>query len=193
MCQPKAASRAKSRAVLGTFVSPAGYAFIKAYPAGETNVPKTARDLARDAAFGWHTWSWARLQSKTGKSKVYYYYFDQHPIVPNDSPYYGYGSPHGQDVPYVFQHVSKSGPMSTDSDQKLSEIMGTYWTNFAKYGTPNGEGVPEWSAFSDENPEVMCLTGPTPHIGSVPSEKSLEVLDKYFEWRRTPEGNAWAK
>lgn len=166
---------------------------IKAYPVGETNVPKTARDLARDAAFGWHTWSWARLQSKTGKSKVYYYYFDQHPSVPNDSPYYGYGSPHGQDVAYVFQHVSKSGPMSTDSDQKLSEIMGTYWTNFAKYGTPNGEGVPEWSAFSDENPEVMYLTGPTPHIGSVPSEKSLEVLDKYFEWRRTPEGNAWAK
>ncbi|MBN1791557.1 MAG: carboxylesterase family protein, partial [Bacteroidales bacterium] len=33
---------------------------VKAYPTGETTVPKTARDLARDAAFGWHTWSWAR-------------------------------------------------------------------------------------------------------------------------------------
>ena len=28
---------------------------IKAYPVGEKNVPKTARDLARDAAFGWAT------------------------------------------------------------------------------------------------------------------------------------------
>ena len=55
---------------------------IKAYPVGTTTVPKTARDLARDAAFGWHTWSWARLHSKTGKSKVYYYYFDQHPDFP---------------------------------------------------------------------------------------------------------------
>ncbi len=52
---------------------------IKAYPVGETAIPKTARDLARDAAFGWQTWSWARLQSQTGKSKVFYYYFDQHP------------------------------------------------------------------------------------------------------------------
>ena len=34
---------------------------IKAYPVGTNTVPKTARDLMRDAAFGWHTWSWARL------------------------------------------------------------------------------------------------------------------------------------
>lgn len=162
---------------------------IKAYPVGKENVPKTARDLARDAAFGWHTWAWARLQSKTGKSKVYYYYFDQHPDYPEDSPRYGYGSPHGQDVAYVFQHVNPNNK----SDVALSEIMGTYWTNFAKYGTPNGEDVPKWSAFSDKNPEVMYLSGPTPHLASVPSEKSLEVFDKYFEWRRTPEGNAWAK
>ena len=40
---------------------------IKAYPVGSNIVPKTARDLARDAAFGWHTWIWARLQSKDGK------------------------------------------------------------------------------------------------------------------------------
>jgi para-nitrobenzyl esterase len=33
----------------------------------------------------------------------------------------------------------------------------------------------------------------TPHTGPVPSEKSLEVLDAYFKWRRTPEGEAWAK
>ena len=52
---------------------------IKAYPVGTNTVPKTARDLMRDAAFGWQTWSWARLQSQAGKSKVFYYYFDQHP------------------------------------------------------------------------------------------------------------------
>ena len=45
---------------------------LKAYPAGEKTVPKTARDLARDAAFGWQTWIWARLQSQRGKSKVFY-------------------------------------------------------------------------------------------------------------------------
>ena len=165
---------------------------IKSYPAAETSVPKTARDLARDAAFGWQTWIWARLQSKTGKSKVYYYYFDQHPDYPKDSPRYGFGSPHGQDVAYVFMHLDKSKPETTKSDLEISEAMGTYWTNFAKYGDPNGKGVPKWPAFSDANPEVMYL-GPTPHIGTVPSAESLKVLDEYFRWRRTAEGKDWAK
>lgn len=165
---------------------------LKAYPVGDTSVPKTARDLARDAAFGWHTWSWARLQAKTGKSEVYYYYFDQHPDYPKDSPQYGYGSPHGQDVAYVFMHLDSLNPQTTKSDLEISEAMGTYWTNFARYGHPNGEGVPEWPAFSDASPVVMYL-GPTPHTGPVPSEESIKVLDAYFEWRRSPEGEAWAK
>ncbi|MCG6925922.1 MAG: carboxylesterase family protein, partial [Acidobacteria bacterium] len=39
---------------------------LAAYPVGDEGVPKTARDLMRDAAFGWHTWTWARLQARTG-------------------------------------------------------------------------------------------------------------------------------
>jgi para-nitrobenzyl esterase len=165
---------------------------IKAYPVGDSNVPKTARDLSRDAAFGWHTWSWARLQSQTGKSKVYYYYFDQHPDYAKDSPRYGYGSPHGQDVAYVFQNLDASNPQTTKTDLEISEAMATYWTNFAKYGNPNGMGVPDWPAFSDDNPKVMYFNQ-YPYIGSVPSAESLKVLDAYFLWRRTPEGEFWAK
>jgi para-nitrobenzyl esterase len=165
---------------------------IKAYPVGTTTVPKTARDLARDAAFGWQTWSWARLQSKTGKSKVFYYYFDQHPDYPLNSPRAGHGSPHGQEVAYVFKHLNPADPQTTKSDLAISEAMATYWTNFAKFGNPNGNGVPQWPSFSDANPVVMYL-GVTPHIGQVPSAESLKVLDAYFEWRRTPDGTAWAK
>lgn len=165
---------------------------LKAYPVGANSIPKTARDLARDAAFGWHTWSWARLQSKMGKSKAYFYYFDQHPDYPEDSPKAGYGSPHGQDVAYVFKTLDQSNPETTETDIEISEAMATYWTNFAKYGQPNGEGVPEWQAFNDANPVVMHFNE-TPKMGPVPSAESLEVLDAYFTWRRTPEGEAWAK
>lgn len=165
---------------------------IKAYPAGENTVPKTARDLMRDAAFGWGTWSWARLQSETGKSKVFYYYFDQHPDFPKDSPWAGHGSPHGQEVAYVFNHIDLNNPHTTKTDLEISDAMATYWTNFAKYGDPNGEGLPKWPAFSDANPEVMYFSQ-KPYVGPVPSTESLQVLDGYFTWRRTPEGEAWAK
>jgi para-nitrobenzyl esterase len=165
---------------------------LKAYPVEGDKISKTARDLARDAAFGWHTWSWARLQTLTGKSKVYYYYFDQHPEYPKDSPRAGYGSPHGQEVAFVFQHLDDKSPEATPTDQKISEAMATYWTNFAKYGHPNGKGVPEWPAFSESNPVVMHFAQ-TPHAGTVPSIESLKVLDNYFKWRRSSEGSSWAK
>ncbi|HEX6845849.1 MAG TPA: carboxylesterase family protein [Chitinophagaceae bacterium] len=165
---------------------------IKAYPVGTTTVPKTARDLARDAAFGWQTWVWARLHSKMGKTKAYYYYFDQHPDFPADSPRFGYGSPHGQDVGFVFQHLNPNSQNATGTDQQISEAMATYWANFAKYGHPNGKGVPDWPAFSDANPVVMHFNQ-TAHTGPVPGAESLKVLDAYFKWRRTTEGDAWAK
>jgi len=165
---------------------------IKAYPAGSGTVPKTARDLARDAAFGWHTWIWARLQSKMGKSKAFYYYFDQHPDHPEGSPRAGYGSPHGQEVAYVFKHLDASNPQTTKIDLEISEAMATYWTNFAKRGDPSGEKDPAWPAFSDANPVVMYFNK-TPNTGPVPSAESLKSLDAYFAWRRTAEGDAWAK
>lgn len=166
---------------------------IEAYPVGtdENKVPKTARDLMRDSAFGWHTWSWAHLQSQNGKSKVYYYYFDQHPICSENSPLYGFGSPHGQDVAYVFMNLDPSNKNTSASDIELSEIMGTYWTNFAKFGNPNGNDLPIWPAFTDATPNVIHLNADS-QIGTVPSEKSMKVLDAYFKWRFTTEGKAWA-
>ena len=148
--------------------------------------------MIRDAAFGWHTWSWARLQSETGKSKVYYYYFDQHPDYPKASPDFGHGSPHAQDVSYVFQHIDPTNPQTMKSDLEISEAMGLYWTNFAKYSNPNGKEVPKWHAFMNANPAVMYFDQ-KPYMGTVPSLESLKVLDSYYKWRRTPEGEAWAK
>ncbi|WP_348823142.1 carboxylesterase/lipase family protein [Flavobacterium aestuarii] len=165
---------------------------LKAYPVSDSSVPKTARDLSRDAAFGWQTWSWARLQAKTGKSKVFFYYFDQHPDHPKDSPYYGFGSYHGQEVAYVFVNLDASNPQTSKSDLAVSDLMGTYWTNFAKYGDPNGKDIPNWPAFNNSDPKLMYFNN-SAYTGPVPSIKSLEVLDSYFSWRRTSEGEAWAK
>lgn len=164
---------------------PFANALLKAYPVGSKNFPKTARDLTRDAAFGWPTWTWARLQSKTGKSRVFYYYFDQHPkSVP--------GSWHGMEVAFVFHHLNPNDPQTTKTDLEISDAMSTYWVNFAKHGDPNGEGLPTWPAFSNRKPQVMYFSQ-TPYMGTVPDGEGLKVLDSYFAWRRTPAGDAWAK
>jgi len=165
---------------------------LAAYPAGALGVTKTARDLMRDAAFGWHTWAWARLAARTGKSKVFYYYFDQHPERAAGSPQADHGMPHGVDVPYVFQTLDRNDPKLTAGDRAISETVSTYWTNFAKHGDPNGPGVPRWLRFTESDRRVMHLRNEA-RPGPVPSADALEVLDAYFAWRRTPEGDAWAK
>jgi para-nitrobenzyl esterase len=175
------------RARYGPFADP----LLEAYPRAADSIPKTARDLARDAAFGWHTWSWARLQSSRGKGKAFYYYFDQHPERAPGSPEADHGAPHGADVPYVFENLETMRRPATDGDRRISDAMAAYWTNFAKRGDPNGDGLPAWPAFSDGHPVVMYFAG-VPKTGPVPSESSLRVLDRYFAWRRTPEGAATA-
>jgi para-nitrobenzyl esterase len=156
------------------------------YPAGEGTLAKTARDLQRDTAFGWHTWTWCRLQSKTGKSKAFLYYFDHHPDYPAGSPKAGFGAAHSDEMPLVFQQFGLPGrPAANASDQAMSEIITTYWTNFAKSGDPNGAGLPIWPAYSNAKPQAMHFLADTAKAGLVINKEGLEELDAYFEWRRT--------
>jgi carboxylesterase type B len=96
------------------------------------------------------------------------------------SPQAGRGSPHGQDVAYVFQHLNASSPRTTKSDLATSEAMATYWTNFAKRGDPSGEGVPAWPAFSDAEPGNVTrpmhtkAEAPLPGSLSPPAEEEQE-------------------
>jgi para-nitrobenzyl esterase len=42
-------------------------------------------------------------------------------------------------------------------DEKVSDLMSSYWTNFAKTGDPNGNGLPPWPAYAAETYQVMHL------------------------------------
>ena len=161
---------------------------LKFYPPGEGKHAKTARDLMRDTAFGWHTWTWARLQTKTGKSKTFLYYFDHHPEYPADSPKAGFGAAHSDEMPLVFHQFGLPGrPAANDVDIALSEIIMSYWTNFAKYGNPNGKGLPEWPVYNDANPKAMHFLHDKAQAGPVVDREGLKVLDEYFKWRREGE------
>lgn len=162
---------------------------LAAYPGGETPAAKkTARDLTRDTAFGWGTWTWARLQTQTGKSKVFLYYFDEHPDHPAGSPRAGYGTPHSEELPYVFHQLREHNrPAPTSKDEAMSDLMRTYWTNFAKTGDPNGAGLPQWPAFNNVTPRTLYIASGNTKAAPIVSEEGLKALDKYFAWRRSTE------
>jgi para-nitrobenzyl esterase len=142
--------------------------------------------LERDVRFGWDMWTWARLQSTTGKAPVFYYSFGHRPPAPVSSPWARWGAGHWAELPYVFGHPDQAPGAWTNDDRALSEAMIGYWTNFAKHGNPNGPGLDGWPAFTCAQPQVLHFDG-TIHVGGVANLDKLEAIEKFFaEVRRPP-------
>jgi len=152
---------------------------LAAYPhSSDTQALAAARNALRDSLFAWPTWAWARLQTQHGKGKAFVYYFDQRtPQSPN-------GATHAAELGYVFGTLAPPrGGSPRAEDTKMSELMMSYWTNFAKTGDPNGPGLPAWPAFSKSEEPVMFLDA-NPSARPVPNKPQLEAIDQYFAWRR---------
>ena len=126
------------------------------------------------------------MQVKTGDSPVYTYHFEQ--VTPSEPGKKSRGAFHSSDIPYVFETLDfEKLPWSAD-DHKLSDMMSSYWTNFAKSGDPNGSGLPQWPQYDEKtNYEVMHLQlgGATaPHAAAATERARYELLDRIASERR---------
>ena len=142
-------------------------------------------DIFRETAFSWPTWAWANLQNKTGKGKVYLYYFDQ--FDANRPMFGGPGAPkprganHASEMQYVF--ASPWGRPFQGGDKAVSDAMNHYWANFVKTGDPNGEGLDNWPVYRDGEKTVMFFKNGTALI-ETPNKAQLELMEDYFAWKR---------
>ncbi len=66
---------------------------------------------------------------------------------------------HCMELPYVFNNVARCGfeTEATPEAIKLGEIMSSAWLNFARTGNPNGNGVPQWPAFTTKKKATMIF------------------------------------
>ena len=71
------------------------------------------------------------------------------------------GAFHGLEVPYVFNALHDREwqwlPF-TAADDKLANLIETYWTNFAKTGNPNSAGAPDWPAWENGSGNYLEFT-----------------------------------
>jgi para-nitrobenzyl esterase len=141
-----------------------------------------------DLRMGYDTWTWMRLQARTGKGQVFAYRFDH--VTPPGSRYSGLRATHGSEMPYVFGTLAVEPWNWRPSDRRLAATMGDYWTNFAKTGDPNGAGLPNWprylSAPSGHPPQVLHL-GSTIHAAPEAGIAPLQAMDALFQELRTHE------
>ena len=68
------------------------------------------------------------------------------------------GAFHSLELPFVFGALRDPAwqwlPF-TPEDQALSKLIQTYWTNFAKSGDPNAQGLPNWPAWTGSKKEFL--------------------------------------
>jgi para-nitrobenzyl esterase len=156
---------------------------LKAFPAETDEQAKTSADLLATANFiGYSTWKWIELQAKLDAAPVYRFEFDDSPPLapsaPGAPPQESRGAYHSAEIEFVFGMLDSKKLPWRPEDYQLSEQMGSYWTNFAKTGNPNGAGLPPWPQYGAKGGyEVMHLAA-KPQATADQQRAQYELLDK---------------
>ena len=107
---------------------------------------------------------------------MYRYHFEQAPPAPDGGV--SRGAFHSSDIEFVFGMQSESRKLPwRDEDRKVSEMMMSYWSNFAKKGDPNGAGLPEWPAYNRNPSKPVMHLKVNPEVTSDDNRARYELLD----------------
>lgn len=121
----------------------------------------------------------ARLHAANGRP-TYLYRFD---VVSAAMTEPHTGATHASERQYVFDTLSAS-PWPTDArDQAAAEVIGGYWTDFAKSGDPNSEGRPAWPDLRLEPDRLLEFTNDGPVVRAVPDAERLDLLERLYPSR----------
>lgn len=108
----------------------------------EDMVPEVLHDMSMN---------WCNEVNKQKKNPAYYFRFTRQ--VPGGEE----GAFHSSELWYTIGALEKSWRPMEEIDYKLSDILISCIINFARTGTPNCNGAPEWKPYCCEDEEIMVF------------------------------------
>jgi para-nitrobenzyl esterase len=158
--------------------------FLKLYPADtDEQAKRSAQDLAGDQFIAFSTWKWLEMQGPTGNSTLYRYEFDDAPPAPAKAEASGgdaapRGAYHSAEIEFVFSVLASKDLPWRPEDKALSDLMSSYWSNFAKNGDPNGTGLPGWPAYNSRGRYAVMHLDASSHEAPDDHRERYLFLDK---------------
>lgn len=114
-------------------------------------IGSTSGDIGGGALLQDSARRWCENQLKLGRKPSYMYYFDRK--LPGDDA----GAFHSCELWYEFETMNRCWRPWEPCDYELSKIISSYWANFVKTGNPNGEGLPTWKPYTDNQRSPLVL------------------------------------
>ncbi|WP_460953381.1 carboxylesterase/lipase family protein [Spirosoma litoris] len=152
--------------------------FLKVYPAQTDSEAATSQIASsRDESFGIQDYTWAKMQTKAGKSPVYVYNFNRK--LPAATPESQFGAFHSGEIVYAYNNLHTLNRPWEPVDLAIADAMSSYWVNFAKTGNPNGENLPKWIAYTP-GIEIVLILDITIHNIPLPTKPQLGFWEQYY-------------
>ncbi len=147
----------------GRFGPEAAARIVQEYPLADFPSPSVAASVAGTAGnFVCPSLKVMNSAAAHGPLFVYEFMDDEAPYYFEDVSY-PYGAAHTLELQYIFPmfHGTAGTPKPlSDAQERLSDAMVAYWTNFARTGNPNGEGLPQWPQWTPEAEQIQLLDVP---------------------------------
>ncbi|MGB8065092.1 MAG: carboxylesterase family protein [Candidatus Sulfotelmatobacter sp.] len=149
----------------------------KAYPAtSDAEVESVFLRMETDYDYGFGSYALAKAMSDEGQP-AYVYYF----TYVGRGSFAPLGAFHSEELMFIGDTYWKSWVPNSD-DEKLSEIMGDYWVQFAKTGNPNRRGLPEWPLYEEQSGRCMEL-GREVRSRPIPHQNGYAVFERILKLR----------